>query len=121
MKEKADIVAHVKVLEIMGGYVIEDGVVEYSCLCEVITPIKGKIKNNDKIRISYQIFDYMNQKETNVINKNNEIVVFLKSTTGKVKFTSDNKLKQTYNLIDHWVGALQYNPYLVERLVNYIE
>ena len=121
MKQKSFIVAHVRVIEIMGGMMNEAGVLEWSCLCEIIEPIKGHIEKGGKLRIFYQTFSWQNKKELPIFEKKKEYIVFLKKGTGQVKFSSDDKLYEIYNLIDHWVGVLPYNPYLPERLIKYID
>ena len=121
MKNKSDIVAHVKIVEIQGGMIGEVGVEEWATLCEIIQPIKGSIEKGGKVRFHFNRFVFQGKKEPFVVQKGKEYVVFLKGTVGKIRFSSDDKLEVSYSLVDRWVGILPYDYYLIERLTKYIE
>jgi hypothetical protein len=121
MKKDAEIVAHVKVLEIQGGDVFEAGVVEWFALCEVVDPIKGPIKKGDQIRFHFNQFGYHDEMEPKPVEKGKEYVIFLKGEAGGIRFTSDDKLYVVYELLDHWVGALPYHFHLAHRLKEYLK
>ena len=121
MKNKSDIVAHVKIIEIQGGKIEEVGVEEWSTLCRIIQPIKGIIEKDERIRFRFNRFVFQNNEEPFMVEKGKEYVVFLKGTVGGIRFPSDSKLETSYSLLDRWVGILSYDHYLVERLLKYIE
>ena len=121
LKNKSDIVAHVKILELQGGEIEEVGVEEWSALCKIIQPIKGLVKKDGKIRFRFNKFVFQGKEEPFIVEKSKEYVIFLKGTTGKVRFPSDKKIEIAYDLLDRWVGALPYHYHLVERLIKYIE
>lgn len=121
MKKDAEIVAHVKVLEVQGGYVLEVGVVEWVALCEVVDPIKGPIEKGEKIRFRFNRFEFLDNAEPMLVEKGKEYVIFLKGEAGGVRFASDDKLYIAYELLDRWVGALPYHFHLVHRLKEYLK
>jgi hypothetical protein len=120
MLNKSDIVAHVEILEIQGGKMEELGVEEWAALCKIIQPIKGLIKRDEKIRFRFSRFVFQGKEEPFVVEKGKEYVIFLKGSSGKVRFPSDKNIETAYDLLDHWVGVLSYHYHLVERLVNHI-
>ena len=121
LKNKSDIVAYVKIIEIQGGAIEEVGVEEWSALGKIIQPIKGLVKKDKKIRFRFNRFVSQGEKEPLIVEKGKEYVIFLKGTTGKVRFPSDKKIEIAYDLLDRWAGALPYHYHLVERLIKYIE
>ena len=120
MRNKSDIVAHVEILEIQGGEIEELGVEEWAALCKIIQPIKGSIKKDEKIRFRFTRFVFQGEEEPFVVEKGKEYVIFLKGSSGKVRFPSDKNIETAYDLLDRWVGVLSYHYHLIERLVNYI-
>jgi hypothetical protein len=121
MKKDAEIVAHVKVLDVEGGRIHEIGVEEWAALCEVVEPIKGPIKKGDKIRFRFNRFDALDHAEPMLVEKGEEYVVFLKGEAGGIRFASDDKLYAAYTLLDRWVGVLPYRFHLVHRLTEYLK
>ena len=121
MKKDAEIVAHVKVLEIQGGDVFEAGVVEWFALCEVVDPIKGPIKKGDQIRFHFNQFGYHDELEPKPVEEGKEYVIFLKGEWGATAFPSDKEPHVAYALLDRWVGVLPYSYYLVHRLKEYLK
>lgn len=121
MKKDAEIVAHVKVLDVEGGKVDEIGVEEWAALCEVIDPIKGPIKKGDKIRFRFNRFDFSDHAEPMLVEKGKQYVVFLKGEAGGIRFASDDKLHVAHTLLDRWVGVLPYRFHLVHRLTEYLK
>ena len=121
MKKDAEIVAHVKVLEVQGGVFHEVGVEECAALCEVVDPIKGPIETGEKIRFCFKRFEFLDHTEPMLVEKGKEYVIFLKGEAGGIRFASDDKLYVVYELLDHWVGALPYHFYLVHRLKEYLK
>jgi len=121
MKKDAEIVAHVKVLDVQGGEMDEMGVEEWAALCEVVDPIKGPIKKGDKIRFRFNRFTFLDHAEPMLVEKGKEYVVFLKGEEGGIRFRSDDKLYVAYTLLDRWVGALPYHFHLVHRLTEYLK
>ena len=121
MKNRAGIVAHVKVLEVQGGEMEEEGVVNWSALCQVLQPIKGEPKKGEKVRFRFTTLTFRDKTEPALVEKGKEYVIFLKSKSGGIRFPSDQKLEVAYNLLDKWVGALPYHFHLVHRLTDYIE
>ena len=120
MLNKSDIVAYVEILEIQGGEIEDLGVEEWAALGKIIQPIKGLIKKGEKIRFRFTRFVFQGKEEPFVVEKGREYVIFLKGSSGKVKFSTDQNIETAYDLLDHWVGVLSYHDHLVERLVNYI-
>lgn len=126
LRDNSKIVAHIKVLDIMGGKVEESGVVECDALCEVISVYKGNIKPKDKIRFRFNNFEYKFDpskkpiKESFKIEKNNEYIIFLNGTSGRIKFATDDTLYPSYVLTDRWLGVQYYDIYLEDRILNYL-
>lgn len=54
LKDKSQIVAHVKILNMQGGMTREEGITEWSALCEVIRCYKGDAETKDKIRFRFK-------------------------------------------------------------------
>jgi hypothetical protein len=121
MKNRAEIVSHVKVLDVQGGEVDEEGVVNWSALCQVLQSVKGEPKKGEKVRFRFTTFTFRDKTEPALVEKGKEYVIFLKGKSGGIRFPSDQKLEVAYNLLDKWVGALPYHFHLVHRLTDYIE
>ena len=121
MKCRAEAVAHVKVLDLQGGEVDEEGVVNWSALCQVLQSVKGEPKKGEKVRFRFTTFTFRDKTEPALVEKGKEYVIFLKGKSGGIRFPSDQKLELAYNLLDKWVGALPYHFHLVHRLTDYIE
>lgn len=103
MTKQADLIAKVEVLEIVGGMMEEAGVENWTATCKVLTPIKGTLKQNDKIRVDCSRVVFR-EKEPLRFEKEREYIVFLRTTSWGV-----------YVPIDHWVGILPSNLHLLER------
>ena len=117
MLEKSDIVAHVKVLEIVGGVVDEEEVVEWYALAEVVTPIKGGLAKGEKVRFHLDQFKLAGHTEPLAAEKGKEYVIFLAGKSdGGAQFPGDAKTETHYRLIDRWVGVLPHQPSMVRKL-----
>jgi len=120
MLSRAEIVAHVRVLDVQGGEEEEEGVEEWSALCQVIKRVKGPVKNEDKIRFRFTRFSFRSKREPALVEKGREYVVFLKGSSGSIRFRSDEKLEVAHLLLDKWVGALPYHYHLLTRLTDHL-
>jgi len=118
MLAASEIVAHVKVLDIQGGEMEEQGVVEWAALCEVIGPIKGGLQKTSKVRFRFNQFTTGGDEESVVVRKDRQYVVFLAGQSGGVRFAGDDGVKVAYRLVDRWVGVLPYHPHLIRRLTQ---
>jgi hypothetical protein len=116
MKKNAEIVAHVKVIELDGGEMDEVGVQEWAALLQVIDPIKGPVKTGDKIGLRFNRFIFAAGTEPLAVEKGKDYVVFLKGETGRVQFHADDEPCTAYAFLDRWVGALPYHVQLVRTL-----
>ena len=116
MNRQAEIVSHVKILDVRGGGTDEEGVQEWQALCQVMDPLKGEIAEGEKIRFRFNRFVFLKNEEPMIVQKGQQYVIFLKGKSGEVRFPSDQKLEVTYELVDRWVGVVQYNFHLVRKL-----
>ena len=104
MVKRADLIAKVEVLELVGGMIEEAGVENWTATCKVLTSVKGKLKQGDKIKIDCSRL-VRKEKEPLKFEKGKKYIVFLSA-----KAPAD-----VHHTIDHWVGALSYNLHLFER------
>lgn len=116
MSSHAEIISHVKILDVQGGLTDEEGVQEWQALCQVIDPLKGEIAEGEKIRFRFNRFVFLKNAEPMIVQKGQQYVIFLKGKSGEVRFPSDQKLEVAYVLVDRWVGVVQYHFHLVRKL-----
>lgn len=103
MTKQAELIARVEVLDLAGGMIEEAGVENWTATCRVLTPIKGTLKQDDKIKIDCSRVVFK-EKEPLRFEKEREYIVFLRPTSWGV-----------YVPIDHWVGILPSNLHILER------
>ena len=116
MCEQAEIVCHVKILELQGGRIEEAGVEEWAALCQVVEPIKGTVKKDQNIRFRFNRMNLKDNREPLVAEKDKQYVIFLSGTLGGVRFPADEQIGVAYTVLDRWVGVMPHNPLLVDRL-----
>ena len=116
LREEADIIVHVNIIDVQGGVFNEIGVEECSALCSVIQTIKGSVQDGERIRFRYNRFHFLEVLEPALVEIGQEYIVFLKGTSGGLRFPSDDELHRAYELLDRWVGVLPYHFHLGTRL-----
>jgi hypothetical protein len=121
MAEKSGMIAHMRVLEVEGGYSDEAGVSEWNALCEVVAPIKGDFVKKQKVQFRFNRFDFGGKKEPMNVEHGKEYVVFLDGKpSGGYRFVSQEKMLPSHVLVDRWLGLQAYEAHLFDRLVKEI-
>lgn len=121
MAEKSGMIAHMRVLEVEGGYMDEAGVTEWNALCEVVAPIKGHLEKKEKIQFRFNRFDFGGKKEPMNVEQGKEYIVFLEDKpSGGYRFMSQEKMLPSHVLVDRWLGVQVYEAHLSDRLIREI-
>jgi len=121
MKNRSEFVLHVQIIDIQGGESDEAGVENWWAKYKIIQPIKGDMRKDWQGIFYFNRFTFKEEKEVIPIEKGKEYIIFLKGNIGKFRFPNDEGLTVAHTLIDKWIGILQYNDYLIERLIKYTE
>ncbi len=116
MIEQAEIIVHVEVIEVKGGVYNEIGVEECAALCSVVSAHKGSPQEGEMIRFHFNRFDFAGVQESYLVEEGKEYIVFLKGSSGGIRFPSDDEMHVAYTLLDRWVGVISYDFYLGNRL-----
>lgn len=141
MCDKAEVIVHVKVKQIVQGPTTFGRDI-WTARCAVYEVLKGQgspdVGEPDKI---LKILKFKGQSTAGIaepdkgvvvfcftrtsddkgtepilVEGNNEYVVFLKGTYGKMTLISDGPHDLAYKLIDHWLGVVRYSPQLVKTI-----
>jgi hypothetical protein len=104
MVKRADCIAQVKIIAVVGGEIEEAGVENWIATCRVLAPIKGQLKKDQKIKIDCSRLVWK-EKEPLKFEKGKGYIVFLRGRA----------VAGVYHTIDHWVGSLPSHLHVIER------